>query len=94
MTRKLTFYTPPAPQPIKFWQPTKGEAFLRWLPDKEFEKLAIANGFPPSIGAFSVWGGGWWQQSKIYMRATRFDLIVHEVQHIETKSNFHAEDTS
>ena len=93
MARKLIFGTNPSPAPLRLWTARKGAAFTRWLPDDEFESAARKHGISPDKGAFAVWPKYWWQRPLIFLRANRLDLFPHEVRHIETRSNFHGEDT-
>ncbi len=81
------------PKHIKFddWKPVKGKAKLVWLPDDEFDALARQHGKDPqTTDGLATWG---WFGDRIYVRARSLKgLMLHEVHHIETQSNFHEGD--
>ncbi len=87
MGHKVKFARTPPPKPLKFWQPHKGKAMTHWLPDDEFDAAARKHGIPVTKDGFALWG--WWRKPTIYLRARCLNLFAHEVQHIETRSNFH-----
>ena len=103
MTRKLAFglkrksqaFT--TPKALDLWRP-KGRtapALLYVLPHNEFSIAAAKYGYGGrAIGGFAVWGRWrWpmWQHDRLYLRADRADLFLHEWRHIETQSDFHGE---
>ena len=91
MARKPSIGIPPVPTPprLKLWTPTKGKAYVKWLPGDEFEVVARKYGVPINKGGFAVWGNKWWQPNLIFLRASHLHLFAEEAQHIETRSNFH-----
>ena len=99
MARKLTFglrrqtkaFT--TPKALDLWTP-KGRAapaLLYVLPHNDFARAAAKFGYAGrNIGGFAVWGR-LWQRDRIYLRADRADLFLHEWRHIEEQSDFHGE---
>ena len=89
----LKFGKSTEPPPLKFedWKPVRGEARTIWLPDDEFDVVAIKRGHDPeTTDGFAIWGG-WWIKNTIYLRARSLPMFPHEARHIEERRNFHEE---
>ena len=105
MPRKLTFGIRrktkafAKPESLALWIPKgrKAPALLYVLPHNDFARAATKHGYGGrNIGGFALYGlWCWplWQHDRIYLRADRADLFLHEWQHIETQSDFHGEAT-
>lgn len=105
MARKLTFgikrktkaFT--TPEPLDLWTPRgrAAPALIYVLPHNDFARAAAKHGYGGrNIGGFAVWGRWcWplWQHDKIYLRADRADLFLHEWQHVEEQTDFHGDAT-
>lgn len=101
MARKLTFgirrkskaFT--TPKALDLWRPQgrTAPALVYVLPHNDFARAAAKHGYTGrAIGGFALYGlWCWprWQHDRIYLRADRADLFLHEWQHVETQSNFH-----
>ncbi len=93
MPLKLKFGAALEPKPLNFkdWKPVRGEARTIWLPDDEFDGVAIKHGYDPkTTDGLAIWGQ-WWVRNTIYLRARSLSLFPHEAQHIERRTNFHEE---
>ena len=103
MPRKLAFglkhqtkaFT--TPESLHLWIPKgrKDPALIYVLAHNDFSHAAAKAGYAGrDIGGFAVWGRWcWplWQHDRIYLRADRVDLFLHEWRHVEEQRDFHGE---
>ncbi len=65
------------------WVATRGDARLRWLPDDEFEALAVKHGIPAHKDGFAVPQAWFMRRPWIVVRARCLSVIPHEIRHLD-----------
>ena len=87
------------PQELDLWIPKGRKEWVRLyvLSHHHFSIAAAMHGYGGrNIGGFAMYGlWCWplWQRDRIYLRADRPDLFLHEWRHIEEQRDYHGEGT-